>query len=1663
MKPDQIILYLEDRREDAELIRRSLRALPFPFRFVHAKNKKEFIKKLDSLNPAVILVNYQLTDYDGLAAIRDARHYHPVTPVIVVTGSIGEEAAVQCIKAGAADFVLKDQRARLAAMIDNIIAQWEARRELMASEEKYRAIFIGASEGIVVVDRKGTVLEVNPTFEEITGIHSKEIVGKGAFYLAKKFVKLNDLPRILTVVNDALMGLKVKPFEIRFNDKILEISVPQVANIFGRAAILRDVTQERQTAERIRESEARYRDLVENTNDLICTHDLEGRFRMVNRAVKRQLRYSEKAMLSKTIQDVLASDVKDQFKEYIRRIKKDGHASGLMKVQDRYGKVYIWEYDNTLKTDGPEPLVRGIAHNITDTFEANRKLRFSEARYRDLVENSHDLIYLHDLDGRLTWINQALKTILGFSPRRFVNLNIRSLIQKPYLHEWDDYLEKVRTTGEAEGNVRLLRRDGEERILQYKASLQQLSGESPLVRGIARDVTDQLAYQEELKVREAEFRTLYENASIGLYRTTPEGKILLANPSLVKMLGYPSLTALKQRNLEKDGFEAGYDRSDFKRQAEKSGGVRGLESVWRRADGSVITVRENARAIRDNRGNILFYEGTVEDISDWVIAEKEKDRLLMRQQAINSLSLALGQGRTLKQLYRITYQHLRKVMDVGALFISRYDSRKKIITADFVITNKKNINPGDLPSLPLAPKGEGIQSRAIRSGEPLLVADWIQEVQKARKTYLIKGPGVIKPGAPDPDDPGSSHSGIVSPMKIGGEVVGVLTIQSVRRNAFTMDDVMLASSLGNVLAVARENVRLLENIRRELKDKEKAEKGLQKIREHLEERVAKRTQNLREANRQLKREVRQRKEAETKVQHMLARMESIIESPKKVIIFSLDHHYRYTGFNKNHQLTMKAIWDVDIAIGKSMLTYIRRAGDRKKAKANFDRALRGESFTLVEKYGESPNRFYYEDLYSPITGPDGNVIGLTVFLTDVTERVKKDQELEQYRSHLEDLVKERTASLEAEIEAHKRAQESLARSHDRFRLLFEESPVSLWEEDYSELRGYFAALRRQGVKDIEKWYDEHPEALTECVAKIKVLNVNQATLRMYEVGTKEELLIGLEQFGGGTYTRNFRKDLVSLFNGELSIVNETEFSTPGGKPLSIIVSRFIPPGYEKTWSRVLVAVENITEHKAMVAALKTSREQYRLLTDTAPLAVIGMDERGKISVWNSAAAELFGYSEQEALGTVLFSLITPKEIRAVATKALRSFMTSGEGRLMNGPHELIALRKNGEKFPVELSLSAYQSEQGWHVTGIIRDLTSQKRDREKIDRLGTLIHHSTDFVSIADLDGKLLFINQGGRHLVGLEADQDITNLGIADFLSPEEARYQQDVVLPKVLEGGQVNYEAHLRHFQTGKSIPVLANSFFLKGTDTGAPDAIATVQRDITELRKTRQAVEKNLEELQILQEVNAAILNRESFKTIIETLAQSFQNLVKIDLINFYIFNRDRTRLINMAQIGYRKEMSIQIKKYLRVTREGFVPRLQAGSRFRLTIETGKGFYTEKVPEITQLLADFTYTDHIVDVLPNIVRRSKTRGIGCLPIIAGDECLGLVVFNSQRIITDDEFTRIERLIMLVATSLNYQRTEERLRERDERFQSLLNTATDAILGIDEQYTVNIWNPAA
>ena len=247
--------------------------------------------------------------------------------------------------------------------------------------------------------------------------------------------------------------------------------------------------------------------------------------------------------------------------------------------------------------------------------------RWRTGMYRGIFENNRAIMLVVDPEARrIVDANATACRFYGYTHEEMcgmpvANINpgitakIASDMQEATLKERDYFLVKHRV---ASGEIR--------DVEIYSGPF--TDDRKPLLLSIIHDVTERRRAEERLREGEERFRTLFEDAVLGLYRTTPEGEIVMANPALCAMLGYASSDDLRARNLEQDGFHPTYVRSDFKEELEREGVIRGREAVWIKADGASIVVRENARAVRSPEGKILWYEGTVEDITQRKQAEE---------------------------------------------------------------------------------------------------------------------------------------------------------------------------------------------------------------------------------------------------------------------------------------------------------------------------------------------------------------------------------------------------------------------------------------------------------------------------------------------------------------------------------------------------------------------------------------------------------------------------------------------------------------------------------------------------------------------------------------------------------------------------------------------------------------------------------------------------------------------------------------------------------------------------------------------------------------------------------------------------------------------------------------------------------------------------------
>jgi PAS domain S-box-containing protein len=215
---------------------------------------------------------------------------------------------------------------------------------------------------------------------------------------------------------------------------------------------------------RLQSADDSYRDLVENSYDLICTHDVDGRILSVNAAAERALGYPREALVGRYLQNLLAPDAKHLFPAYLAEVLEKGSAHGVMRMSTANAEVREWEYHNSeRRLEDGRRIVRGLAHDVTEQLKATRELRASEQRFRALFEQAAvGVAYIDTHTGRLLAVNQKCAQILRYAPEEMLALDFANLLHPEDLATHHDSMAQL-----AEGAVpelvleqRLLCKDG---------------------------------------------------------------------------------------------------------------------------------------------------------------------------------------------------------------------------------------------------------------------------------------------------------------------------------------------------------------------------------------------------------------------------------------------------------------------------------------------------------------------------------------------------------------------------------------------------------------------------------------------------------------------------------------------------------------------------------------------------------------------------------------------------------------------------------------------------------------------------------------------------------------------------------------------------------------------------------------------------------------------------------------------------------------------------------------------------------------------------------------------------------------------------------------------------------------------------------------------------
>ncbi len=283
--------------------------------------------------------------------------------------------------------------------------------------------------------------------------------------------------------------------------------------------------------------------------------------------------------------------------------------------------------------------------DVTERMQYLAKIKDQEENYRTIFDSVNEAIFIHDKDSiKIIDVNRAACQIYQLSREELLKMDVGALSAgyEPYTSK--EAAEKLRiavTEGPHTFEWLARKKDGTLFWVEVSLKLSRIMGNERII-AVVRDISDRKKAEEALRESEERYRSIYENATMGIYRTTPEGELLLANPAFLKMFGYQTIEELMEMSKREDISERGYDREDFIRQFDDKSEVRGYESTWRKKNGQVVYLRENAKAIRDKNGKILYFEGLIEDITEQkkLQAEIAKVRMLLSN-IVNSMPSVL--------------------------------------------------------------------------------------------------------------------------------------------------------------------------------------------------------------------------------------------------------------------------------------------------------------------------------------------------------------------------------------------------------------------------------------------------------------------------------------------------------------------------------------------------------------------------------------------------------------------------------------------------------------------------------------------------------------------------------------------------------------------------------------------------------------------------------------------------------------------------------------------------------------------------------------------------------------------------------------------------------------------------------------------------------------
>lgn len=452
----------------------------------------------------------------------------------------------------ASELETSEQR-RLGLAVDNVSLQTEvqnrqrAEEELRRSEEFSRQVILNSPLAMLVSRGPKEIVElVNEKFINLFGYTLQDMPDVSSWWplaypdpVYRESVRSQWQRQMAetsqTDTKQSSMEARVRCKDGTFRDIEFHLSLANDLHVVSFV----DLTERKKALEDLRESERRYRDLVENSEDMLGTHDLEGRILSINQSPCKRLGYTVEEMLHKNMQDLLAPRYRHLYPEFVRQVREEGQASGLMIVVTRTGEERVWEYSSTLRKDATRsPVILGMAHDVTERFRAEQALRQSEVKFSTAFRASPHAMTISSLrDGRFLDVNASFERQSGYSREEVLGKTVLEIglwaDNSDFTAIMADSLKRRKVTGR---QVRLRTKSGRIVYALYSVEVIDIGGE-PCALAAGEDITERLEMERALRESEAKFRLVADTVTSAIW-LLQDNHFVYFNKEFEKITGY---------------------------------------------------------------------------------------------------------------------------------------------------------------------------------------------------------------------------------------------------------------------------------------------------------------------------------------------------------------------------------------------------------------------------------------------------------------------------------------------------------------------------------------------------------------------------------------------------------------------------------------------------------------------------------------------------------------------------------------------------------------------------------------------------------------------------------------------------------------------------------------------------------------------------------------------------------------------------------------------------------------------------------------------------------------------------------------------------------------------------------------------------------------------